>query len=519
VSASVTVVGELDELRAAILTPDALALLGELHRRFEPRRRALLATRAERQAGYDRGERPCFRDDTAEIREQSWSVAPAPPALARRWVEITGPTAPKMLINALNSGATGFMADFEDANTPTWSNMVDGQVAIAQAVAGTIEHRAEDGRVYSLRDETATLLVRPRGWHLLESRVLVDGEPLAGAFFDFALHLLHNGPSLVEQGAGPFFYLPKMEQYEEALLWDEAFRLAQDAAGLPHGTIKATALIETLPAAFEMDEILYALRDHSAGLNAGRWDYIFSAIKVHRDDPAANLPDRASVTMTVPFMRAYTELLVATCHRRGAHAMGGMAALIPSRRDADATERALAGVRADKEREVTAGFDGTWVAHPDLVPTAMTVFEQALGERDNQLERRRDDVDVSEADLLDLRVQGAQVTQAGVRANVRVAVRYLASWLSGSGAAAIDGLMEDVATAEISRAQLWHWVRHAALVEGEALTAEAVSAIGEEEAAALGGPLSGQALELLREIALGDELPTFLTPAATRQLP
>jgi malate synthase len=521
--------GALDERRETILTPDALAFLAELHGRFEPTRRELLAARARRQAAYDAGERPSFRDDGAEIRRDSWRVSPAPPALQRRWVEITGPTERKMLINALNSGATGFMADFEDANAPTWANMADGQVNLREAVAGTIEHRGEDGREYRLNDEVATLLVRPRGWHLPERHVLVGGEPIAGALLDFGLYLFHNAHALLAKGAGPFFYLPKLQAREEARLWNDVFVFAQDALGIPQGTIKATVLIETLPAAFEMDELLFELREHSAGLNAGRWDYIFSAIKTLRQDPGALLPDRAQVTMTVPFMRAYTELLVSTCHRRGAHAIGGMAAFIPNRRDPEVTERALAQVRADKEREAGDGFDGTWVAHPDLVPTAMAAFEERLGSAPNQLERLRDDVQVSEAALLDLAVPGGQISEAGVRANVSVAIRYLAAWLGGSGAVAIDNLMEDVATAEIARAQIWQWVRHGARVEGAdtPLDAARVRALADEQLAALRAQLGDdayaagryeQARGLFDQIALAEQPVDFLTEPGYRLL-
>jgi malate synthase len=506
-TAPVQLLGALDERRETILTPDALAFLAELHGRFELTRRELLAARARRQAAYDAGDRPAFRADGADVRAGDWRVAPAPPALQRRWVEITGPTERKMLINALNSGATGFMADFEDANAPTWANMIDGQVNLREAVAGTIEHRADDGREYRLNEQTATLLVRPRGWHLPERHLLVGGEPIPGALFDFGLYFFHNAHALSAKGAGPYFYVPKLQAREEARLWNDVFCFAQDALGIPRGTIKATVLIETLPAALEMDELLFELREHSAGLNAGRWDYIFSAIKTLREDPHALLPDRAQVSMTVPFMRSYTELLVSTCHRRGAHAIGGMAAFIPNRRDPEVTERALAQVRADKEREAGDGFDGTWVAHPDLVPTAMAVFAERLGERPNQLERLRDDVHVSEAALLDLTVPGGAITEAGVRANVSVAIRYLAAWLGGNGAVAIDNLMEDVATAEIARAQIWQWVRHGARTAGEvhALADEVVAQLREQPGR------WDDARALFEQIALADQPVDFLT--------
>src|SRR3954464_14042047 len=384
-----------------VLTPDALELVASLHGELDDTRRALLERRQERQRQLDGGGSLDFLEETREGREGDWRIAPEPDALADRRVEITGPTSRKMVINALNSGARGFMADFEDSNSPTWQNMAGGQVHLFDAVRGTIEHE-EDGKEYKLDDETATLLVRPRGLHLPERHLLVDGEPVAGAFMDFGLFLFHNARELLERGAGPYFYIPKLESHLEARLWNDAFNLAQDAVGLDRGTIKATVLIETIPAAFEMDEILWELRDHLAGLNAGRWDYIFSTIKRFRTREDFALPDRSKVTMTVPFMRAYTELLVKTCHRRGAHAMGGMSAVIPSRSDEEANERALAGVRADKEREAGDGFDGTWVAHPDLVPVATEQFDAVLGERQNQVERQREDVDVAARDLLDV---------------------------------------------------------------------------------------------------------------------
>jgi malate synthase len=387
------------------------------------------------------------------VRESDWQVAPARSDLQQRWVEITGPTERKMAINALNSGADGFMADLEDANSPTWQNMVDGQINLRDAIDGTITYTGSDGRDYELGPQPATLFVRPRGWHLPEGRLLVEDEPVAGALFDFGLYFFHCAPRLVSKGSGPYFYLPKMESHREARLWNEVICWSQDALGIPRGTVKATALIETLPAAFEMDEILYELREHSAGLNAGRWDYIFSAIKCFPDRPEYVLPDRAAVTMTVPFMRAYAELLAATCHRRGAHAMGGMAALIPARRDEEANEKALTGVRADKEREVRQGYDGTWVAHPDLVPVAREVFEKGLGGRPNQLERQPE-VEVSAADLLDLGSTPGEITEQGLRTDVSVGFQYVSFWLGGRGAAAINSLMEDTATAEIPRADL-----------------------------------------------------------------
>jgi malate synthase len=483
----------------AVLSAEALAFVARLQRELGPRRRELLDRRRERHAVLLAGERP-------EILERpgDWRVADAPPDLLDRRVEITGPVDRKMVINALNSGARVFMADFEDANSPTWSNVVEGQRNVRDAVRRTIELDTGE-KTYRLNEEVATLVVRPRGWHLHERHVLVDGEPVSASLFDFGLAFFHNAREQLERGSGPYFYLPKLESHLEARLWSDAFRLAQDELGIPQGTIRATVLIETILAAFEMEAILFELREHSAGLNAGRWDYIFSVIKRFPDDV---LPDRAQVTMTVPFMRAYTELLVATCHRRGAHAMGGMAAFIPSRRDAAVNEVALARVREDKERESADGFDGTWVAHPDLVPVAAAVFDGVLGERPNQVDRRRDGVRVAPNDLLDFGVPGGEITEEGLRANVSVGVRYLASWLAGTGAAAIDNLMEDAATAEISRSQVWQWVRAGrfdrarVLAEIEPLRAE-----------------HGVAAELFEQVALSEWPVEFLTLPAYERLP
>jgi malate synthase len=517
----VDVLGPGEDRFDEILTDDALSFVAGLQREFGPRRLELLEARAQRQLRLDEGERPDFPEATRNVRDAGWRVAPAPADLRDRRVEITGPTDRKMVINALNSGARCFMADFEDANAPTWPNVVGGQVNVADAVRGTIELTGPDGREYRLAEETATLLVRPRGWHLPERHLLVDGEPVSASLFDFGLAFAHNAREQLEHGTGPYFYLPKLESHLEARLWNDVFVWSQDRLGVPRGTIRATVLIETILAAFEMDEILYELRDHSAGLNAGRWDYIFSVIKKFRRDPEMVLPDRARVTMTVPFMRAYTELLVRTCHRRGAHAMGGMAAYIPSRRDPEANEVALAKVAEDKVREATAGFDGTWVAHPDLVPTAMTEFDRVLGDRSDQVDRQRDDVVVSARDLLDVRVPDGEITEAGLRTNVNVGLRYLASWLSGVGAAAIDNLMEDAATAEISRSQIWQWVANgASLSTGEPVTAEmARDAIDAEIAAlreALGeevfaGSRVEQARTLFERVALPPDFVEFLT--------
>jgi malate synthase len=511
-----------------VLTADALALVAALHDEFDERRRELLGERERLQAKLDAGGTLDF--PTGGAREEEWSVPPAPPALRDRRVEITGPTDRKMVINALNSGARGFMADFEDANSPTWDNMVGGQVNLMDAVQGTIEHVEPGGREYRLADETATLLVRPRGLHLPERHLVVDGDPVAGAFVDAGLFVFHNARELLERGAGPYLYLPKLESAREAALWNDVFELVSEALGLEPGTIRATVLIETLPAAFQMDEILHALGPHATALNAGRWDYIFSAIKRFRTRPEFVLPDRSAVTMTVPFMRAYTELLVATCHRRGAHAMGGMAAVIPSRRDEEANQRAYAAVRADKEREAGDGFDGTWVAHPDSVPVAKEAFDAVLGERPNQLDRRRDDVAVGAADLLAVDKTPGEVTEAGLRSNVNVGIQYISSWLRGNGAAAIYGLMEDAATAEIARGQVWQWVRHgAALADGRTVTADlvretAVSELGRirEEIAddewffSQGRPEESR--DLFESVALGEEFVEFLTLPAYERL-
>ncbi len=504
-----------------VLTDEALGFVADLEREFGGRRLELLEARAERQARLDEGERPDFLAATRPVRDADWRVASAPADLRDRRVEITGPTDRKMVINALNSGARCFMADFEDANAPTWSNMVDGQVNVADAVRGTIELTGPDGREYRLAEEPATLLVRPRGWHLPERHLLVDGHPVSGSLFDFGLAFVHNAREQLERGTGPYFYLPKLEGHLEARLWNDVFGWSQDRIGIPRGTIRATVLIETILAAFEMDEILYELRDHSAGLNAGRWDYIFSMIKKFRRRPELVLPDRAQVTMTVPFMRAYTELLVRTCHRRGAHAMGGMAAYIPSRRDPAANELALAKVAEDKEREANAGFDGTWVAHPDLVETATVEFDRVLGDRPNQLGRLREDVEVSADRLLDVRVPGGAITRAGLRTNVNVGLRYLASWLSGVGAAAIDNLMEDAATAEISRSQIWQWVANGARLSSgemvsssmarEAIDAEMVTLRGQSGEAAFEESRFEEARALFERVALAPDFVEFLT--------
>jgi malate synthase len=498
---------------AGVLTPEALDLVVALHREFRDRREELLLARAERQQQLEDGELPEFLESTRSIREGDWRVAPAPPDLQDRRVEITGPAGDrKMVINAFNSGARIYMADFEDANSPTWANVVGGQQNLTEAIERTISLEQGD-KSYSLNDEVAVLLVRPRGWHLQERHVLVDGEHVSGGLFDFGVYLARNAERLLGRGTGPYFYLPKLESHLEARLWNDVFCFAQERLGIPRGTIKATVLVETILAAFEMDEILYELRDHSAGLNAGRWDYIFSVIKKFRERPEFVLPDRAQVTMTVPFMRAYTELLVKTCHRRGAHAIGGMAAFIPSRRDAEVNENALARVREDKRREAGDGFDGSWVAHPDLVSVAMAEFDAVLGDRPNQLDRQRDDVTTSAADLLDVAATPGEMTEAGVRANVSVGIRYIAAWLQGVGAAAIDNLMEDAATAEISRSQVWQWIRH-----GRVERADVERIIGEVMTELPDEPIYAEAREVFEKVALEEVFVEFLTLTAYAQL-
>jgi malate synthase len=504
-----------------VLAPAALEFVAELERRFGSRRRALLKARVQRRERLRAGEMLDFLPETREIREADWEVEPVPADMQQRWVEITGPTDRKMVINALNSGADGFMADFEDANAPTWRNMVGGQLNLRDAIDGTITYDGSDGRHYELGENLATLLVRPRGWHLPERHLLIDSEPVSGALFDFGLFFFHCADILLTNGSGPYLYLPKMESHLEARLWNDVFCFAEDAAGIERGTIKATVLIETLPAAFEMDEILYELREHSAGLNAGRWDYIFSSIKCFADRSEMVLPDRSAVTMTVPFMHAYTELLAASCHRRGAHAIGGMAALIPSRADPEQNERALAGVRVDKEREVSQGYDGTWVAHPDLVPVAREVFERGLEGQPNQLHHLRHDVNVSAADLQDLASTPGRITEAGLRTNANVGFQYVSFWLTGRGAAAINSLMEDAATAEISRTQIWQWVHHRAKLEdGRPATTDLVRQVLEEETAKIreqvgeevwqaGRPVETR--EIFDMVALSPNLIEFLT--------
>jgi malate synthase len=511
---------------AGVLSGEALAFVADLHRTFDRQRIELLERRQDRQAELDAGMTPDFPLATASVREAEWRVAPAPSDLDDRRVEITGPAERKMMINALNSGARVFMADLEDALSPTWSNVVAAQANLRDAVRRELDFTSPEGKSYALREETATLVVRPRGWHLVERHVLLDGRPVSASLFDFGLYLFHNGRQTLERDAGPargpYFYLPKLEGRYEARLWNEVFVYGQERLGIPRGTIRATVLIETVLAAFEMDEILYQLREHAAGLNAGRWDYIFSLIKRFRSRPEMVLPDRAQVTMAVPFMRAYSQLLVRTCHRRGAHAIGGMSAFIPDRREPQITDHALAQVRQDKERESGDGFDGTWVAHPDLVPVAMGIFDGVLADRPHQKDRLRDDVSVQAAQLLDVRVPHGAVTEAGVRTNVSVALQYLAAWLGGNGAAAINHLMEDAATAEISRSQLWQWRRHAVSVDdGRPFSDELYQRVRDEELSGMAAGANGQAGEaagILDALVTADDFPEFLTLIAYSHL-
>jgi malate synthase len=488
-----------------VLTADAVELLTGLQRAFGERRRELLARRAERLARLEAGELPDFLAATASVRAGDWQIAPFPDEIADRRVEITGPVDRKMVINALNSGAKVFMADFEDANSPTWENCLQGQRNLSDALDRTISLDTGE-KSYRLNDEVAVLFVRPRGWHLLEQHFQVDGRPISGSLFDFGLYVLRN-----HGRNGRYLYLPKLESHLEARLWNDVFAWTQERLGIPQGTLKATVLIETILAAFEMDEILYELRDHSAGLNAGRWDYIFSVIKKLGRRPEFVLPDRAQVTMAVPFMRSYCELLVKTCHRRGAHAMGGMAAFIPSRRDPEVNRVALERVREDKDREASQGFDGTWVAHPDLVAVAMESFDRVLGDRPNQIERQRDDVEVGAAELLAVAATPGEITEAGLRNNVSVGIQYLQAWLNGNGAAAINNLMEDAATAEISRSQIWQWLHHGRV------SADDVRRVTEEEVAGL-GPGYEEARALFEQIATRPDYVEFLTLPAYERL-
>ena len=510
-----------------ILTAEALQFVADLERLTRNTRRQLLQSRVERQVRLDAGELPDFLPETAEIRASDWTVAPVPADLQDRRVEITGPVDRKMVINALNSGAKMYMADFEDSHAPTWQATIAGQVNLRDAVNGTIEYVSDKGKHYTLDKETATLLVRPRGWHLDEKHVLVDGEPMSAGIFDFGLYFFHNAQALLDKGTGPYFYLPKLESHLEARLWNEVFRLSQMALGLPQGTIKATVLIETILAAFEMDEILYELRNHAAGLNCGRWDYIFSFIKKFRNRAECLLPDRAQVTMTTHFLRSYSRLLIETCHRRGAHAMGGMAAQIPIKNDPIANTEALAKVRADKEREAGDGHDGTWVAHPGLVGVAMEVFDAHMF-GPNQISRRNPDLHITAADLLE--VPQGDITPQGLHTNVAVGLRYLESWLRGNGCVPIFNLMEDAATAEISRAQIWQWIQHpgGCFADGTKITAELVERVMRAELDAIHQSLGDEryektkfdaAGELFLSISTAPEFVDFLTLPAYEQLP
>ncbi|MDB5799308.1 MAG: malate synthase [Rhodocyclales bacterium] len=497
-----------------------LALLVKLHRAFEPRRQALLAARLVRQDALDAMELPCFLTEMADIRGSEWGIGPLPKVLCCRRVEITGPVERKMIINALNSGADSYMADFEDSNTPNWENQIRGQINLMDAVRGTISLE-QNGKHYKLNDKVATLLVRPRGWHLDEKHVLVDGQLVSGGIFDFALFFFHNAKELIARGSGPFFYLPKLESHLEARLWNDIFIMAQDELGIPRGTIKATVLIETIVAAFEMEEILYELREHSAGLNAGRWDYIFSCIKKFKANKDFCLANRSSITMTSPFMRAYALSLVKVCHKRGAPAIGGMSALIPIKSDPVANEKAMAGIRADKTRDAQDGFDGGWVAHPGLVPIAMEEFVKVLGDKPNQLDKQRDDVNFTAADLLNFQPE-QPITEAGLRNNINVGIHYLGSWLAGNGCVPIHNLMEDAATAEISRSQVWQWVRSpkGVLDDGRKVTEELVRELIVEELLKVKASVGGngeatgtydRAAEIFETMSLAEEYPAFLT--------
>ncbi len=511
---------------AEILTPEAMNFVATLARAFEGRREELLAKREQRQAELDAGKKPDFLPETAHIRQGTWTVAPIPADLQDRRVEITGPVERKMVINALNSGAKMFMADFEDSHAPTWDATIEGQINLRDAIEGTITFSSPEGKAYKLNDKVATLLVRPRGWHLNEKHVLIDGKPISGGIFDFGLYFFHNAKRLLAKGSGPYFYLPKLEGHLEARLWNDIFVLAQQELGLPNGTIRATVLIETILATFEMDEILYELRDHSAGLNCGRWDYIFSAIKKFHQDPNYILPDRSQVTMTVPFMRSYSLLLIQTCHKRNIHAMGGMAAQIPIKNDPKANEEALARVRADKHREATDGHDGTWVAHPGLVAIAMAEFD-AVMKGPNQIDRKREDVHVTAADLI--AVPQGTITEAGVRNNISVSLQYMESWLRGNGCVPIFNLMEDAATTEIARSQIWQWLHNpnAVLDDGRKLDTTLFHRLMAEELDKIKSSIGEQqyanrrfqtAAELIDKIITDDQFVEFLTLPAYQYL-
>lgn len=522
---AIDITGEMTPQAAAVLTPEAQAFVATLARAFRDRRDTLLEQRARRQAEIDAGMLPDFLPYTRDIRESEWHVASIPHDLMDRRTEITGPTDRKMVINALNSGARVFMADFEDANAPTWNNMIEGHINLRDAIRRTITFTSPEGKDYRLKDTVATLMVRPRGWHLDEKHFIVDGRPVPGGLFDFGLYFFHNARELMERGSGPYFYLPKLESHLEARLWNDVFVLAQNALGIPRGTIRATVLIETILATFEAEEILYELREHSAGLNCGRWDYIFSYIKKFRSHPDRLLPDRAQVTMTVPFMRSYTQHVIKVCHRRGAHAMGGMAAQIPIKNDPTANDAALEKVRQDKLREVRDGHDGTWVAHPGLVPVAKAVFDEHMPQP-HQIERQREDVHVTAADLLT--PSDGTITEHGIRWNLKVGIQYLEAWLGGNGCVPLYNLMEDAATAEISRAQVWQWLRHGArLDDGRTFTGEMFGEFLAQEMDAIRAELGDQrfnsgrfdlARDLFDEMIRRPQFTEFLTLPAYERL-
>ncbi len=500
-----------------ILTPDALRFVAALVRQFNPRRKELLRLREERQARLNAGENPDFLPETEHIRTGDWKVAPPPPDLLDRRVEITGPVDRKMIINALNSGAKVFMADFEDANSPTWDNCVQGQINLYDAVRRTIEYTSPEGKEYRLNEQTAVLCVRPRGWHLPEKHIYIDGEPAPGALVDFGLYFYHNAHELIRRGTGPYFYLPKLESHLEARLWNDVFVYAQEQLGIPRGTIRATVLIENILAAFECEEILYELREHSAGLNSGRWDYLFSIIRKFRNREDIVLPDRSTLTMTVPFMKAYSELVVQACHKRGIHAIGGMSAYIPRRDDPEANAKAIAQVVADKEREVSEGYDGTWVAHPGLVPVVMEVFNKHMPQP-NQIDKIPQRI-ITAQDLLNF--PRGDITEQGMRTNINVSLRYLDSWLRGTGAAAINHLMEDAATVEISRSQLWQWIqRKAQLSDGRTITADLFMQMLDEELSAIKASYGAtphrldEAAAILKRVVLSQEFIDFVTLVA-----
>ena len=515
--AGVEIKAEVSPAFAEILTPEALALVAKLHRAFEPRRQELLAKRVERAKRLDAGERPDFLAETKSVREGDWRVAPLPKDLLCRRVEITGPVDRKMVINALNSGADSFMADFEDSNTPNWFNQVQGQINMKDAIRRTISLES-NGKHYKLNDKVAVLLIRPRGWHLDEKHVLVDGKRVSGGIFDLALYMFHNAKELLARGSGPYFYLPKMESHLEARLWNDIFVMVQNELGIPQGTIRATVLIETIVAAFEMDEILYELRDHSAGLNAGRWDYIFSCIKKFKVDRNFCLADRSKVTMTAPFMRAYALLLLKTCHKRNAPAIGGMSALIPIKNDPEKNAVAMQGIINDKKRDATDGYDGGWVAHPGLVEPAMKEFVAVLGDKPNQIEKQKPEVNVAAKDLLDFQPE-TPITEAGLRMNINVGIHYLGSWLAGNGCVPIHNLMEDAATAEISRSQVWQWIRSpkGKLEDGRKITAEMVRGLVPEELAKVKAVVGGdtktydRAAQIFEQMSTSEDFAEFLT--------